>query len=158
MFSHNTICFLYLLYNVEKFRYLLLCRKTVIFQSVLPKRTARLLLLINLILFIAGMFLGPITIMLVLIPLMLPLVTGAGLDLVHFGVVAMVNLGTGAVSPPFAPCIFVACRVNDVPFASVVKFMLPFVLFVNVPAIFLMTFVPELSTWLPNLIMGVPIM
>jgi len=112
------------------------------------------LLVLNFILIILGMFIDSIPIVLVIVPLLLPLVNEMGLDLVHAGTIILLNLGIGAVTPPFALNLYMSCRIANIPFQKSLRFMLPFVSFVAVPVLLLTTYVPEICLWLPNLIVG----
>ncbi|MBI4286513.1 MAG: TRAP transporter large permease [Chloroflexi bacterium] len=113
-----------------------------------------ILLMLNILLLILGMIIDPIPILLALVPLLLPLIKEMGYDPVHIGNMILVNVGFGVMTPPFAASLFVAARVGNVPFTSLVKPAFMFLLFAGLPTLLLTTYVPQLSLWLPNLVMG----
>lgn len=108
------------------------------------------LLLVNLILFIAGMFMEAVAIVLIMAPILAPLAVTFGVDPIHFGFVVVFMLCLGIATPPFGPCLFVACGISKQPFVSVSKRLIPFIVVQGVCAL-IFTFVPSLTTWLPSL-------
>lgn len=113
-----------------------------------------LTLLIVLIFFIAGFFLDPGVLIFVLTPLLLPTAESIGMDPIQFGVILFVSIGVGALTPPFALNLFIASRVSGVPLYAMMKPLMPFLLFAAIPILLLVAYVPQLSLWLPNLVMG----
>ena len=107
------------------------------------------LLLANVILLILGCFLEGTTILLVIVPVMLPTAAALGIDLVHFGVVAVVNIMIGLVTPPYGLLLFMMVKIGDVSLTELVKEVLPF-LWVMIGALALMTFIPEIVLFLPK--------
>jgi C4-dicarboxylate transporter DctM subunit len=103
-----------------------------------------LLLAINLLLLLVGCFLDPLSAILLLTPLLVPLVKAAGIDGVHFGVVVMVNLAIGLFHPPFGINIFVAQSVLQLPLGVIYRGIVPF-LFIYLFALGLITYIPEIS-------------
>jgi C4-dicarboxylate transporter DctM subunit len=113
-----------------------------------------LLFLIVLVLFIAGFFLDPGVLIFVLTPLMMPTANAIGLDPIQLGVILFVSIGVGALTPPMAMNLFVASRVSGVPMQQLIRPLLPFFVFGAIPILLLVTYVPALSLWLPNLVSG----
>lgn len=113
-----------------------------------------ILLMLNIFVLILGMFIDGFPIMLVVVPLILPLVTGIGLNLVQLGAMVVINVGIGVITPPYAIALFVGSRLADVPYSQIVRPLLPFLFFVAIPVLFLTTYFPWLSLWLPTLVMG----
>jgi len=113
-----------------------------------------ILLMMNMVLLIAGMFIDTIPILLIVVPLILPLVEGIGLNLVHLGAIVVLNVGIGVVTPPFASSIFLASRLTGVPYEEMLKPMMIFLFTVELPVLLLTTYLPVLSCWLPSLIVG----
>jgi TRAP-type C4-dicarboxylate transport system permease large subunit len=112
-----------------------------------------LLLIINLLLLIVGCFFETIVAILILGPILMQVVTQVGIDPVHFGVIMILNLMIGLLTPPFGVILFVMVQVGGLSFEKVVRCTAPFL----VPLLLvlgLITFFPPLVTWLPNLIMG----
>ena len=106
-----------------------------------------ILLVINVFLLIVGCLLDPGSAILVLTPLLAPIAHAIGVDLVHFGVIMTVNLAIGMFTPPFGLNIFVAQALFRAPLSSIYPGLVPFI-FVNIIALGLVTFVPELSLFL----------
>lgn len=103
-----------------------------------------LLLGVNVLLLLAGCLIDPISAILMLSPLLLPVVTAAGVDPIHFGVILTVNLAIGLFSPPFGINIFVAQSVLRLPLRTIYEGLLPFFL-IYLVALGLVTWVPQLS-------------
>jgi tripartite ATP-independent transporter DctM subunit len=108
------------------------------------------LLLANLLLLLLGCFLEGTTILLIIVPVMLPTAQVLGIDPVHFGVVAVVNIMIGLITPPYGLLLFMMVKIADVPLKELVRDILP-VLGVMIAALALITFVPELVLFLPRL-------
>ncbi|MBL8672571.1 MAG: TRAP transporter large permease [Alphaproteobacteria bacterium] len=110
-----------------------------------------LLLVVNLIFFIAGMFIDSTTATLLLVPIVTPPVVAAGVDPVHLGLVVIFNLMIGTITPPFGLSLFLVSDITKAPVAAILKALLPFY-----PALLttlaLLTFVPELVLWIPKMI------
>ena len=109
------------------------------------------LLLINGILLIAGCFLETVAAITILVPVLLPVVAGVGVDPVHFGVIMVLNLMIGLLTPPIGMVLYVLSRVSGVPFERCVVATAPF-LIPLVAVLMLVTFLPGLVLWLPTLI------
>jgi tripartite ATP-independent transporter DctM subunit len=112
-----------------------------------------ILLIINVFLLIVGCFLDSTVAILIITPILMPVITKVGIDSVHFGVVMVLNLMIGLLTPPFGIVLFVMQHVSGLKFDRIVKAVAPFYvpLFLVLIAI---TFIPSIVTWLPNLIMG----
>jgi C4-dicarboxylate transporter DctM subunit len=105
------------------------------------------LLAINILLLLAGMFLDTASSILVLTPLLLPIAKAAGVDPVHFGVVLVMNLSIGTFTPPFGINIFVGQAVLRTPLSSMYPGLVPFI-GVAIAALAVVTYVPQLSLWI----------
>ena len=99
------------------------------------------LLLVNLLLLVLGCLLEGTTILLVIVPVLIPTAEALGIDLVHFGVVVVVNIMLGLITPPYGLLLFMMTKIADVPLRDIVRDMLPF-LFAMLAALALITFVP----------------
>ncbi|BFJ84913.1 TRAP transporter large permease [Ruthenibacterium sp. TH_2024_36131] len=111
-----------------------------------------LLLLINLMLLCLGCIMDMAPIIFIVTPILLPVVTALGMDPVHFGVMMIFNLAIGLCTPPVGSALFVGCAVGKSSIERVTKELLPMYA-VMITCLLIVTFVPALSTWLPNLIM-----
>lgn len=112
-----------------------------------------LLLMMNIVLLIAGMFLDGASITTILGPLFLPIAVSAGVDTVHLGIIMVVNAAIGMFTPPFGLNLFVASSITKQPMLKVAKGALPFI-FMSLIALLLVTYVPEISLWLPRQVYG----
>ena len=112
-----------------------------------------ILLVINVLLLLLGMVMEPGAILTLMLPVLLPIANGLGLNLVHFGVMIVLNLMIGQVTPPFGVCLFVISDVNKVRLESLYKSILPFLLPL-IATLALVTYLPSIVTWLPNLLLG----
>lgn len=110
-----------------------------------------ILLLVNLILLVVGCFMETIAAITILTPVLLPIMVKIGVDPVHFGVIMVLNLMIGLLTPPVGMVLYVLARVSGVPFERCVAATAPF-LIPLVAVLMLVTFVPSLSMWLPTLI------
>lgn len=106
------------------------------------------LLVINILLLILGMVMEPGAILTLMLPVLLPIANGLGLDLVHFGVMIVLNLMIGQVTPPFGVCLFVISDVNKLKLERLYKSVLPF-LIPLILTLFLVTYIPGIVTALP---------
>lgn len=107
------------------------------------------LVLVNLLLLLLGCVLEGTTILLVVVPVLIPAASALGIDLVHFGVVVIVNIMLGLITPPFGLLLFVMTRIAGVPVREIVREVMPF-LFAMVVALAAIAFVPDLVLWLPR--------
>jgi tripartite ATP-independent transporter DctM subunit len=112
---------------------------------------AMFLLVANVILLVLGCFLEGTTILLVILPVMLPTAQALGIDPVHFGVVAVVNIMLGLVTPPYGLLLFMMVKIADVSLTELVKEVMPF-LAVMIGALALITYVPDLVLFLPRVL------
>lgn len=106
-----------------------------------------LLLTLNLVLLIVGMFIEENTAIVILVPLLMPVVDTLGVDPVQFGVIMVLNLGMGLVTPPFAPNLFVAASACEVPFHRIVGPALRLVALSALPVLLVVNVFPAFTTW-----------
>ena len=111
------------------------------------------LLAINVLLLVLGMIMEPGAILTLMLPVLLPIANGLGLNLVHFGVMIVLNLMIGQVTPPFGVCLFVISDVNKIKLESLYKSIIPF-LIPLIATLFLVTYIPGIVTWLPNALLA----
>lgn len=108
------------------------------------------LLIINVFLLIIGMVMDLVPALILFAPILLPVAMKAGMEPIQFGVMMVVNLGVGLVTPPVGNCLYLGAVVARVSLGSLIRASLPF-LFVNFIVLLLVTYVPQISTFLPNL-------
>lgn len=109
------------------------------------------LLFANLVLLVLGCFLEGTTVLLVIVPVLVPAAQALGIDPVHFGVVAVVNIMIGLVTPPYGLLLFMMTKIAGIPLKDLVGEVMPF-LGVMIGALALITFVPDLVLFLPRLL------
>ena len=102
------------------------------------------------LLLLLGCVLEGTTILLVIVPVFLPTAQALGIDLVHFGVMAVVNIMLGLITPPYGLLLFIMTRIADVPLRDIVRDVLPF-LYTMIFSLIIITFFPETVLWLPRL-------
>lgn len=110
-----------------------------------------ILIIMNIVLLIVGTFMDPTPAILIFTPIFLPIVLQFGMDPVHFGIMVVFNLSIGTITPPVGPVLFVGARVAKMKIEQVIKPLLPFFA-VTVAVLLLVTYIPQLSLWLPKLL------
>ncbi|STC68084.1 integral membrane protein [Corynebacterium pilosum] len=120
-------------------------------QGLLSVSTSKvvILLIIMLILLVIGTFMDPTPAILIFVPIFLPIVTELGVDPVHFGAMVVMNLSLGVITPPVGNVLFVGAQVAGLRIEPVIARLWPFLLALII-ALFIVAFVPALSTWLPT--------
>ena len=113
-----------------------------------------ILVMMNILMLIFGTMMDMSCIILVLTPILLPIATSIGIDPVHFGVIMIVNLGIGLITPPVGSTLFIGAAISKIPIEKLSKSMLPFYA-VMLIVLILVTYVPAFVMFLPNLIMPV---
>lgn len=111
------------------------------------------LLVVNVCFLIAGMFIDPNSALLILVPPLFPVAMALGIDPIHFGMIVTLNIGMGMITPPFGLDIFVASSTLNKPVMSIIKGVWPFVI-ANIIVLMIITYVPSISLFIPNLIFG----
>ncbi|MGL4567032.1 MAG: TRAP transporter large permease subunit, partial [Fusobacteriaceae bacterium] len=112
-----------------------------------------IMILVNLVLLILGMIMDMAPLILITTPILMPVVAKIGMDPIQFGIIMMLNLGIGLLTPPVGSTLFVGCSIADISIEKIAKSLKPFyiMLFLYLMAV---TFIPMITLWLPNLIMG----
>ncbi|MDC9613253.1 TRAP transporter large permease [Xenorhabdus khoisanae] len=112
-----------------------------------------ILLVINIILLIVGIFMDMTPAILIFTPIFLPVAMSMGIDPVHFGIIMTFNLAIGICTPPVGSALFVGCSVGDVSIDKVLKPLFPMYMAL-ISALALVTYLPQLSLWLPELVLN----
>ena len=110
------------------------------------------LLIINALLLVLGCFMNLLSIVLIMTPILLPVVSSLGMDPVHFGVMMILNLGIGLITPPVGTVLFVGSGISGVPIMRLAKTILP-IFAVMIVTLLCITFIPEITTFLPDLLL-----
>ena len=108
-----------------------------------------ILLLINIILLLVGVFMDMTPAVLIFTPIFLPIVTSMGMDPIHFGIIMVLNLSVGLCTPPVGSVLFIGCSVAGLSIDKVIKPLIPMFI-AMVVVLLLVTYIPEISLWLPN--------
>ncbi|MRI32649.1 TRAP transporter large permease [Endozoicomonas sp. OPT23] len=114
-----------------------------------------ILLLINVLLLLIGMIVDDISGSVLAAVIFLPVIQQLGIHPIHFAAIVGVNLGLGNVSPPCAPMLYMAGGVSKLPLNEYIKPTLKFLCFGHLPMVLIVTFIPELSLYLPKLLLGI---
>jgi len=109
------------------------------------------LLLINVLLLLVGMILETASAIIVFTPILLPVAVQMGVDPLHFGIIVVLNLTIGLMTPPVGICLYIVCSISKLPLEAVVRAVLPF-LAVCIAVLLLVTYVEDLSLFLPELL------
>ena len=110
------------------------------------------LMLVNILLLLLGTFMDLAPMLLICTPIFLPVIKTLGIDPVHFGMIMILNLGIGLITPPVGPTLFVGCAIGKVTMEQVTKELWPFYGAMCV-ALLLVTYIPAISLWLPGLVL-----
>lgn len=108
------------------------------------------LLIIDVVMLVAGTFLDTTPAILMLVPILAPVAQGFGIHPVHLGVMVVVNLAIGLCTPPVGLCLFVSCGISGLKLSEITKQLMPFLL-VMIGILLLITFIPEITLFLPRL-------
>jgi C4-dicarboxylate transporter DctM subunit len=111
------------------------------------------LVIVNIILLIGGQFMEPSGLLVIVAPLVFPIAMELGIDPIHLGIIMVVNMEIGMITPPVGLNLFVTAGVAKMSVFDVVKAAMPFVAIMFVFLI-MVTYIPSISTWLPTLFMG----
>jgi len=150
---HTTATVLIILAAASLFAWVLAIEGTAaIFANLLfsvSENTLVLLLLLNVMLLILGLFLEPVSALLISIPLVVPPFTSLGVDPVHLGIIMVFNLMIGLITPPLGLSLYVASDVGKIPIAEIVAELKPYYV-VLIITLLIITFVPQISLLVPN--------
>ena len=124
--------------------------KITAFFSSLSDNPYVILLCINIMLLMLGTLMDMAPLILILTPMLLPVVKSLGIDPVHFGMIMMINLGVGLITPPVGSVLFVGSAVANLSIERVTRAMLPFY-FALLAVLAVITYVPAISLWLPRM-------
>ncbi|MBT3277292.1 TRAP transporter large permease subunit [Candidatus Thioglobus sp.] len=111
------------------------------------------LLMVNLVLLIAGNFMEPSAVLLIMAPILFPIAMEMGIDPIHLGIMMVVNMEIGMLTPPVGLNLFVTSSITGMPLIKVIKATLPWLLLM-LGFLMIITFIPSISTYLPTLLMG----
>jgi tripartite ATP-independent transporter DctM subunit len=110
-----------------------------------------ILLIINIVLLLLGAPMDMAPLILIMTPILLPVVTSIGMDPVHFGIILMLNLGIGLLTPPVGTVLFVGAAIGNISISQATKAMMPF-FYVLCIVLLILTYIPGIVMWLPNMV------
>ena len=150
----TTAMIFFIIANAVVFAYLLTSENIpqTIADSILAANIGKIgfLIIVNILLFIMGQFMEPSSVVMIMVPLLLPIATALGVDPVHFGILLIVNMEIGMITPPVGLNLVVASGLTGMNLKDVIVSCLPWTLTLFIGLI-LVTYIPEISLWLPNL-------
>lgn len=124
-------------------------------QSIIDNNVGKIgfLVLVNILLFVMGQFMEPSSVVMIMTPLLLPIATQLGIDPIHFGIIMIVNMELGMITPPVGLNLFVASGLTGMNLKDVVIASLPWTLTLFA-GLLLVTYIPAISLWLPGIVFG----
>lgn len=153
----TTAMIFFIIANAVVFAYLLTSENIpqTIADSILAANIGKIgfLIIVNILLFIMGQFMEPSSVVMIMVPLLLPIATALGVDPVHFGILLIVNMEIGMITPPVGLNLFVASGLTGMNLKDVIVACLPWTLTLFIGLV-LVTYIPEISLWLPRLMYG----
>jgi C4-dicarboxylate transporter, DctM subunit len=111
------------------------------------------LLIINIVILILGCFIDAAPLIILLVPVLLPLLEFYHIDLIHFGIIISINSMIGTITPPVGTCLYAVNSISGVRVDRLVKGVIPFLVMLVI-ALLIVTFIPQISLFLPELIIG----
>jgi len=147
----------FIISNASSFSYLLLLGdisgKLVNALTAITMNRYVMLLILNIVLLFFGCVMEAGVALILLVPILVPLLNIVGIDLVHFGVVMTLNLMIGVATPPIGMSLFVVSQISNIKVEDLMRSILPF-LIPPIIVLFIITYIPILVTWIPNLVFG----
>jgi len=147
----------FIISNASSFSYLLLLGdisgKLVNALTAITMNRYIMLFILNIVLLFFGCVMEAGVALILLVPILVPLLNMVGIDLVHFGVVMVLNLMIGVATPPIGMSLFVVSRISNMKVEDLMRSILPF-LIPPIVVLFIITYIPILVTWIPNLVFG----
>jgi len=148
LFAVSMLSRLYLLEDLPS-------RMLTLFQSVSENRWV-ILFMINIFLVIMGMLMDDISVVVLTTPILMPIIMQLGFNPIHYAAIVGVNTGLGCITPPAAPVLYLAGRLNNTPINEIMKPALYFMLLCWAPVLLFTSYFPKLVLFLPHLILGTP--
>ncbi|MFZ9177279.1 MAG: TRAP transporter large permease [Burkholderiaceae bacterium] len=155
--SKTTVMLMFIIANAMLFAHVLTTERIpqIIAEQIvaLGMEPWQFLIVVNIILLIAGNFMEPTAIILILAPIFFPIATQLGIDPIHLGIIMVVNMEIGMITPPVGLNLFVTSGITGMPLMAVVRAAMPWLSLLLIFLI-IITYVPIISTFLPDLLMG----
>ena len=155
--SKTSAMILFIIANASMFAYFLTMENVpqMLTDMVVQMHLNKIMFLVavNILLLIAGNFMEPSSIIMITVPLLLPIARKLGIDPIHFGVILTINMELGMLTPPVGLNLFVASGITKEPIKEIVKAVVPWFLVLLI-GLLLITYIPQISLWLPNKMMG----
>ena len=155
--SKTTVMLMFIIANAMLFAHVLTTERIpqIIAEQIvaLGMEPWQFLIVVNIILLIAGNFMEPTAIILILAPIFFPIATQLGIDPIHLGIIMVVNMEIGMITPPVGLNLFVTSGITGMPLMAVVRAAMPW-LSILLVFLVIVTYIPSISTFLPDLLMG----
>lgn len=149
----TTAMIFFIIANAVLFAYLLTSEQIpqIISDAIVGANVGKIgfLIAVNILLLIMGQFMEPSSVVMIMTPLLLPIATTLGIDPIHFGIIMIVNMEIGMITPPVGLNLFVASGLTGMSLKDVVKASFPWVATIFLGLV-LITYIPQISLWLPN--------
>jgi C4-dicarboxylate transporter DctM subunit len=146
--SVTSACILYIIAYATMFGWIIAAEQVPVaaFSAIEAFTTNKyiILLMVNFVLLLAGMFMESSAIIIITAPLLAPLAAMLGIDPIHFGIMVIININIGCLTPPFGVCLFTASMISDVPVQKIIPKLTPF-LIAYVVGLLIITFIPQIS-------------
>jgi tripartite ATP-independent transporter DctM subunit len=153
--AKDTACIMFIISAASLYGWLLIRSRIPIiileFLTSLTQSRLMILIILNLFLLFIGCFMETIAALTIVVPIIVPILSKFQIDPVHFGVIIVLNLVIGLLTPPFGEVLFVLHKISKVPLERIVKCMLPFLIPLLI-TLLLITVFPPLTTWLPSIV------
>jgi tripartite ATP-independent transporter DctM subunit len=108
-----------------------------------------ILIIINILLLVLGMFMNMVSIIIIMAPILLPITASIGIDPVHFGVIMILNLGIGIITPPVGNVLFIGSAISGIKIETLARSLVPFYILMVI-VLLIITFIPEIVMFIPN--------
>jgi C4-dicarboxylate transporter DctM subunit len=155
--SKTTVMLMFIIANAMLFAHVLTTERIpqIIAEQIVAigMEPWQFLIVVNIILLIAGNFMEPTAIILILAPIFFPIATQLGIDPIHLGIIMVVNMEIGMITPPVGLNLFVTSGITGMPLMAVVRAAMPW-LSILLVFLVIVTYIPSISTFLPDLLMG----
>jgi tripartite ATP-independent transporter DctM subunit len=153
--AKDTACIMFIMSAASFYAWLLIRSRIPIiileFLSSLTQSRLMILLILNLFLLFIGCFMETIAALTIVVPIIVPILSKFKIDPVHFGIIIILNLVIGLLTPPFGEVLFVLHKISKVPLERIVKCMIPFLIPLLI-TLLLVTIFPPITTWLPSIV------
>jgi tripartite ATP-independent transporter DctM subunit len=130
-------------------------QRILVFLTSISENKIIIMIMVNIFMIILGMLMDDVSAVLLATPILLPVVTAIGISPIHFAGIVGVNIGMGNITPPTAPLLYLAGRIGNAEIKDMLGPTMALIVFAWLPTLILTTYLPQISMWLPKLILGI---